>query len=119
MTHRLGMRRPRRTNLPAAVRAPRPLESAPLLLRQICRLSAGAGVHYQGKGETVALERNKDQQRHWTWTAALRRCSIVVSKSLAMIERRVGIFAHLYVNKDAAPEMYRLPIQTGETLTLG
>jgi hypothetical protein len=35
------------------------------------------------------------------------------------IERRVGIFAHLHVNKDAAPEMYRLPIQTGETLTLG
>jgi hypothetical protein len=55
-----------------------------------------AGGHYQGKGETVALERNNGQQRHWT--AALRRRSIVVSKSLAMIERRVALFAHLHVN---------------------
>src|SRR5688500_1449699 len=89
------------------------------------------GGHYQGKGETVALERNNAQQRHWT--AALRRRSIVVSKSLAMprahpkdalsarqrwlaaakgIERRVALFAPLHVNKKAAPEMYRLPIQT-------
>ena len=46
---------------------------------------------------------------------------MVVSKSLAMIERRGALFAHLHVNKDAkdaAPEMYRLPIQTGELLTL-
>ena len=74
------------------------------------------GNHYQGKGETVALERNNAQQRHWT--AALRRRSIVVSKSLTMIERRVALFAHLHINKDAAPEMYRLPIQTGCFLTL-
>jgi hypothetical protein len=42
---------------------------------------------------------------------ATRRRSIVISKSLAMIERRVALFAHLHVNKEAAPEMYRLPIQ--------
>ena len=72
-------------------------------------LVLAVGNHYQGKGETVALERNNGQQRHWT--AALRRRSIVVSKSLAMIERRVALFAHLHVNKEAAPEMYRLPIQ--------
>jgi insertion element IS1 protein InsB len=77
-------------------------------------LVLAVGGHYQGKGEAVALERNNCQQRHW----ALRRRSIVVSKSLAMIERRVALFAHLHVNKDAAPEMYRLPIQTGEILTL-
>ena len=47
-------------------------------------LVLAVGGHYQGKGETVALERNNGQQRHWT--AALRRRSIVVSKSLAMIE---------------------------------
>ena len=64
---------------------------------------------------TVALERNNAQQRHWI--AALRRRSIVVSKSLAMIERRVVLFVHLHVNKDAAPEMYRLPIQVGGFLT--
>ena len=75
------------------------------------------GGHYQGKGETVALERNNGQQRHWT--AALRRRSIVVSKSLAMIERRVALFAHLHVNKEAAPEMYRLPILNGRLFTIG
>jgi insertion element IS1 protein InsB len=74
------------------------------------------GSHYQGKSETVALERNNAQQRHWT--AALRRRSIVVSKSLAMIERRVALFAHFHVNKDAAPEMYRLPIQSSRFLIL-
>jgi insertion element IS1 protein InsB len=100
-------------------------------------LVLAVGGRYQGRGETVALERNTDQQR--LWTAALRRRSIVVSKSLAIsfahpkdalparqrrlaaakgIERRVALFAHLHVNKDAAPEMYKLPIQTGEILPL-
>jgi insertion element IS1 protein InsB len=54
------------------------------------------------------LERNNGQQRHRT--APLRRRSIVVSKSLAMIERRVALFAHLHVSKEAVPELYRLPI---------
>jgi len=79
-------------------------------------LVLAVGNPYQGKGQTVALERNNGQQRHWT--AALRRCSIVVSRSLAMIERRVALFAHLHVNKDAAPEMYRLPIQVGRPVVL-
>ena len=52
------------------------------------------------------------------WTAALGRRSIVVSKSLAMIEPRVALFAHLHVNKGAAPEMYRLPIQNGRLLVI-
>src|SRR4051812_43630037 len=79
-------------------------------------LVLAVGGHYQDKGGTVALERNNGQQRHWT--AALRQRSIVVSKSLAMIERRVALFAHLHVNKDAAPEMYRLPIQVGDPIVL-
>ena len=29
-------------------------------------LVLAVGGHYQGKGETVALERNNGQQRHWT-----------------------------------------------------
>jgi len=66
------------------------------------------GTHYQGKDQTVAVERTNAQQRHWT--AALRRRSIVVSKSMAMIERRIALFAHLHVNRDAPPDMYRLPI---------
>jgi insertion element IS1 protein InsB len=61
------------------------------------------------------VERNNAQQRHWI--AALRRRSIVVSKSLTMIKRRIALFGHLHVNKDAAPEMYRLPIQVGGFLT--
>jgi hypothetical protein len=35
-----------------------------------------------------------------------------------MIERRVALFAHLHVNKDAAPEMYRLPIQNGQIFAI-
>jgi insertion element IS1 protein InsB len=79
-------------------------------------LVLAVGNHYQGKGETVALERNYGQQRHWT--AALRRRSIVVSRSLAMIERRVALFAHLHVNREAPPEMYRLPTQNGRLFTI-
>jgi len=36
-----------------------------------------------------------------------------------MIERRVALFVHLHVNKEAAPEMYRLSIQTGNLPALG
>ncbi len=61
------------------------------------------GTHYQGKDQTVALERTNAQQRHWT--AALRRRSIVVSRSRGMIERRVALFAHLHVNRDAPPDI--------------
>jgi hypothetical protein len=59
----------------------------------------------------TTLERNNEQQRHWT--ATLRRRSIVISKSLAMIERRVVLFAHSHVDREAAPKIYRLPIQNG------
>jgi hypothetical protein len=34
------------------------------------------------------------------------------------IERRVALFAHLHINKEAAPEMYRLPIQTGRLFAI-
>ena len=70
------------------------------------------GIHYQDKDQSVTLERNNAQQRHWT--AALRRRSIVVSRSMAMIERRVALFAHLHVNREAPPDMYRLPLGTSK-----
>jgi hypothetical protein len=35
-----------------------------------------------------------------------------------MIERRVALFAHLHVNKETAPEMYRLPIQNGRSFKI-
>jgi insertion element IS1 protein InsB len=87
------------------------------------------GIPYQGKDQSVALERTNAQQRHWT--AARRRRSIVVSRSMAMplahlkdalparqrrlaaakgIEWRVALCAHLHVNHDAPPDRYRLPI---------
>src|SRR4051794_6719619 len=105
------------TNGPSgAVRAPLPLEGAPVLLRQLCRLPTGAGgwrpLSRQGRDGRLGT-----QQRPAA-PAALRRRSIVVSKSLAMIERRVALFAHLHVNKEAAPEMYRLPIQAGGFIAL-
>ena len=78
-------------------------------------LVLAVGSHYQGKGETVALERNNGQQRHWT--AALRRRSIVfeVARDDRTPRRSIRPPAR---QQGAAPEMYRLPIQTGEILTL-
>ena len=65
------------------------------------------GRHYQGKDQSVALERNNGRQRHWV--GACRRKSIIVSKSKAMVNRRMALFAHLHVNDHAPPEMHRLP----------
>ena len=65
------------------------------------------GQHHQGKDQTVASERNNGQQRHWV--GACRRKSIIVSKSEAMVNRRMALFAHLHVNGDAPPEMHLLP----------
>jgi insertion element IS1 protein InsB len=61
-----------------------------------------------GKDESVCLERNNGLQRHWV--ASCRRRSIVVSRSGAMINRRIALFAHLHVNRQARPEMRRLSI---------
>jgi insertion element IS1 protein InsB len=66
------------------------------------------GRHYVGKDESVRLERNNGRQRHWV--ASCRRRSIVVSRSGAMIDRRMALFAHLHVNRQAKPKMRRLPI---------
>ena len=61
-----------------------------------------------GKDESVRLERNNGCQRHRV--ASCRRRSIVVSRSGAMIDRRMALFAHLHVNRQAKPEMRRLSI---------
>ena len=50
----------------------------------------------QGKGGTVALERNNGRQRHWF--ARFRRKSIVVSKALHMVELTMALFARFHVN---------------------
>jgi insertion element IS1 protein InsB len=50
----------------------------------------------QGKGGTVVLERNNCRQRHWF--ARFKRKSIVVSKSLHMVDLTMALFARFHVN---------------------
>ena len=57
------------------------------------------GKHYIGKDQTYRIEQNNSRQRHWF--ARFRRRSIVVSKSLEMIELTMGLFAAFHVNKTA------------------
>jgi len=52
----------------------------------------------QSKTETVAIERNNGQQRHWL--AAFRRRSIVVTKSLKVLESALALFAYYHINND-------------------
>ena len=52
----------------------------------------------QSKSETVAVERNNGRQRHWL--AAFRRRSIVVTKSLKVLESALALFAFYHINND-------------------
>jgi insertion element IS1 protein InsB len=49
-----------------------------------------------GKGGTVRIERNNCRQRHWF--ARFKRKSIVVSKSLHMVDLTMALFARFHVN---------------------
>jgi IS1 family transposase len=68
------------------------------------------GRHYQGKDQTVRVERDNGRQRHWL--ATCRRKSIVVSKTKEMVNRRMALYAHFHPNGDADPKMARLPLLT-------
>ena len=57
------------------------------------------GKHYIGKDQTYRIAQNNSRQRHWF--ARFRRRSIVVSKSLEMIELTMNLFAAFHVNKTA------------------
>ena len=50
----------------------------------------------QSKSETPAIERNNCRQRHWL--ARFKRKSLVVSKSLQMVELSIALFARFRVN---------------------
>ena len=52
---------------------------------------------FQGKDGTHGIERNNCRQRHWF--ARFKRKSIVVSRSLEMVELTMALFAALHVNK--------------------
>ena len=49
-----------------------------------------------GKGGTVRIERNNCRQLHWF--ARFKRKSIVVSKSLHMVDLTMALFARFHVN---------------------
>ena len=51
---------------------------------------------YQGKSQTYYLEQNNGRQRHWF--ARFRRKSIVVSKTLEMVDLTMALFAKFHVN---------------------
>jgi IS1 family transposase len=50
----------------------------------------------QGKSRIIALERNNCRQRHWF--ARFKRKSLVVSKSLRMVDLTMALFARFHVN---------------------
>jgi insertion element IS1 protein InsB len=55
-----------------------------------------AGRHYVGKDETVMSEQSHARLRHWC--ARFRRRTVVVSRSAAMVDRTVALFAHYRCN---------------------
>ena len=54
----------------------------------------------QSKSKTVSIEQNNGRQRHWL--AAFRRRSIVVSKSLRILESTLALFAFYHINNHFA-----------------
>ncbi len=54
------------------------------------------GRHYVGRDETVLSEGSHARLRHWF--ARFRRRTVVVSKSVAMVDRTVALFAHYRCN---------------------
>jgi insertion element IS1 protein InsB len=51
-----------------------------------------AGRHYLGKDQTQRSESNNAQQRHWF--ARFRRRTCVVSRSVAMVDATMALFAY-------------------------
>ena len=54
------------------------------------------GRHYIGKEETIRSERNNGRQRHWF--ARFRRRTCVVSRSVAMVDATMALFAFYHCN---------------------
>ncbi len=55
-------------------------------------------LHLIGKSETMYIERNNCCYRHWI--GRFKRKSIIVSKSLEMVDLTMGLFARYRVNGD-------------------
>ena len=54
-----------------------------------------------GKKYTHAIERNNCRNRHWV--GRLKRRSLVVFKSVPMVDLTVALFARFWVNVDQTP----------------
>ena len=54
------------------------------------------GRHYRGKDQTVAVERVNSRLRHWF--ARFRRRTCVVSKTIAMVDATIALFAAYHIN---------------------
>jgi len=54
------------------------------------------GRHYMGKDQTVAVERVNSRLRHWC--ARFRRRTCVVSKTIAMVDATIALFAAYHIN---------------------
>jgi insertion element IS1 protein InsB len=54
------------------------------------------GRHYVGKDQTQGSESNNARQRHWL--ARFRRRTCVVSRSVAMVEATMALFAFYHCN---------------------
>src|SRR5512135_1530980 len=54
------------------------------------------GRHFQGKEQTWRLEQNNGPQRHWY--RRFQRRTLVVSKSVRMVDRTMAMFARFHVN---------------------
>jgi insertion element IS1 protein InsB len=54
------------------------------------------GRHYIGKDQTQRSESNNARQRHWF--ARFRRRTCVVSRSVAMVEATMALFAYYHCN---------------------
>ena len=51
---------------------------------------------FQGKSQTICIEQNNGRQRHWF--ARFRRKSIVVSKTIEMVDLTMALYAKFHVN---------------------
>jgi IS1 family transposase len=62
--------------------------------------------HCITKRETVAIERNNCLQRHWL--GRFRRRTVIVSKSLQMVDLSIALFAYYRINgnMDALPSLH-------------
>src|SRR5512135_2710466 len=54
------------------------------------------GRHFQGKEQTWRLEQNNGRQRYWY--RRFQRRTLVVSKSVRMVDRTMAMFARFHVN---------------------